>query len=186
MAAFEMISEEGFAALSMRKLAERVEYSAASIYLYFENRDRLAQELREFGFQQLLGSMEAATAGLDGRKALHAMGAAYLSFGSEQAELYRLIFMGDSGYMRAAYSEGASDDAADRAYALLFRVTKNLKGVPDQRGAAAEVADVIWSCLHGIVSLQVALSGLQDTPPEEQVKRSLDLLADGLERALTG
>ena len=82
-AALAIISQDGFAALSMRKLGERIEYSAASIYLYFENREQIAQALRHSGFEQLLLKMEAAIRDLSGRKALQAIGSAYVRFGKD-------------------------------------------------------------------------------------------------------
>ena len=182
-AALEIISQEGFAALSMRKLGERIEYSAASIYLYFNNRDQLARELRRVGFEQLLAKMAAAIKSRSGRKALHAIGSAYVIFGKEQPELYRLMFMGEPDAMREVYADMESDTTADRAYQLLVEVTQTLEGVPKQRATPVEIADVIWSCLHGMVSLHLALPGLQDTPTEIQQKLSLAQLASGLQQA---
>ena len=182
-AALAIISQEGFAALSMRKLGDRIEYSAASIYLYFKNRDQLARELRRIGFEQLLAKMETAIKRRSGHKALHAMGNAYVTFGKEQPELYRLMFMGEPEAMREAYAHMDSDTTADRAYQLLIEVTRTLEGIPKQRATPVEIADVIWSCLHGMVSLYLALPGLQTTSTEIQEKLSLALLAAGLQQA---
>ena len=96
-AALEIITKEGFAALSMRKLAERIEYSAASIYLYFTNREQIARELSEMGFEELLNAVDLATSGTEGSEALHALGAAYVVFGLRHPEIYRLIFIGRFG-----------------------------------------------------------------------------------------
>ena len=183
-AALAIVSEGGFATLSMRKLGERIEYSAASIYLYFKNRDQLAQALRHLGFEQLLTRMAAAIKDLSGRKALQAMGNAYVSFGKEQPELYRLMFMGEPDSMQATYADIASDTSADRAYQCLVEVTKTLDGIFKQKATPVEIADVIWSSLHGMVSLNLALPGLQKSSPELQRKLSLALLAEGLEQVL--
>ena len=161
-----------------------MEYSAASIYLYFKNRNQLAQALRHLGFEQLLAKMEANINCLSGREALQAIGNAYVSFGKEQPALYRLMFMGEPDSMQATYADMASDVSADRAYQCLLGITKTLEGVSEQKAAPVEIADVIWSCLHGMVSLHLALPGLQKTTPELQKELSLALLAMGLEQTL--
>ncbi len=181
-AALAIVSEKGFAALSMRLLAERVEYSAAAIYLYFKNRDQLAHDLRRLGFERLLSQMEAAASGLEGHEALHALGDVYVHFGRTESQLYRLMFMGEREWMQAAYADMASDTAADRAYQLLLRAVQSLQGSSSQEAAPTEVADVIWSCLHGIVSLDLALPGLQATQPEIQGRLALQLLSEGIGR----
>ena len=71
-AAQQIITDEGFAALSMRKVAHRIEYSAASIYLYFRNREQIAQELSEAGFGKLLAKMTAAIGTKDASARLRA------------------------------------------------------------------------------------------------------------------
>ena len=183
-AALTIISESGFAALSMRRLAEQIEYSAASIYLHFETRNQIAQELRHFGFEQLLAKLKTSVKDLLGRKALHAIGDAYVSFGIEQPQLYRLMFMGEPGTMQIAYAEVASDALADRTYQLLLGVVEGLKGVAEEKASSTEIADVVWSCLHGMVSLHLALPGFQMTHLPVHQALSLALLAKGLQQAL--
>src|SRR5690349_13484924 len=52
-AARDIVSEEGLDALSMRAIAERIEYSPATIYLYFRDKDALLREVVEEGFHRL-------------------------------------------------------------------------------------------------------------------------------------
>lgn len=179
-AASQIIANEGYSGLSMRKLADRIEYSPASIYLHFASRERIAQELRESGFQALTTCMRAAVAGKRGRDALHAIATAYVAFGIGEPELYRLIFMGSPGFMRAAYEGEQSGDAADQAYEQLLTITGGLDGAPKERQNLTQIADVIWSCLHGIVSLNLALSDLQATAVEIQTNLSIELITTGL------
>lgn len=181
-AALKIISKEGFAALSMRKLAEEIEYSAASIYLHFENREQIAQELSEIGFRELLQALSQASEGKQGADALHALGAAYVKFGLRHAEMYRLIFMGDSDYMKAAYGESNPDTAAAQAFAVLLDVARQLtegttKLAPQALTATAEL---IWSTLHGIVSLHITCANAQSSTPETLVRYAMETLAKGL------
>src|SRR5437016_9460690 len=54
-AARDLFVSEGYANVSMRKIAERIEYSPASIYSYFPSKDDIFFELAEEGFR-LLGN----------------------------------------------------------------------------------------------------------------------------------
>ena len=176
-AALEIITKEGFAALSMRKLAERIEYSAASIYLYFESREHLAQELSESGFHDLLALLSAAVEAPDAAVALHATAQAYVKYGLENPAMYRLIFMGDSDFMKAAFGKQSEDSAGRRTYALLIELAARLQAKAVMRQATkVELAELIWTTLHGIVSLQITCVEMQLTPPEKLVSLALTLL----------
>ena len=59
-AALRIIRDEGFAALTMRKIAEAIEYSPATIYLHFASRDDIALALVADGFAKLVAHMAPA------------------------------------------------------------------------------------------------------------------------------
>ncbi len=179
-AALGIISKEGFAALSMRKLADRIEYSPASIYLYFENREQLARELGEAGFRDLLVVLQDAAGGRDPVDALHAAGAAYVEWGLGNPELYRLIFMGDSEFMTAAFGNQHPDSAGARAYAFLCDLATRLQGDESIEGlATVELAELIWMTLHGIVSLRITCVALRLSAPDKLVRLATETLARG-------
>ena len=169
-AALEIINKEGFAALSMRKLADRIEYSAASIYLYFESRDQLAQELAEAGFQDLLALLSAASGVPDAAAALQATALAYVKYGLTNPAMYRLIFMSDSDFMKAAFGKQSEESAGSRAYALLVELAARLQNEGVMHEATkSELAELIWTTLHGIVSLQITCVEIHLTAPERLV-----------------
>src|SRR5215210_3429722 len=59
-AAFKIVKEEGWQALSMRKIADEIEYTAPIIYEYFANKEAILAELNKKGYLQLKDEMEAA------------------------------------------------------------------------------------------------------------------------------
>ena len=97
-AARAIVLEEGFTALTMRKIADAVEYAPGTIYLYFESRDSIAFELCRRGFEELRAALSPAAAIADPEKRLREMGRLYVRFGIERSETYRLIFMEDAKY----------------------------------------------------------------------------------------
>ena len=109
-AARRIVVREGFAALSMRKIADAIEYSPATLYLYFASRDEIARALCTEGYAKLLATFEPLAQIADPAQRLKAMAHAYVGFGVAHPQTYRLIFMEDPTYMGAAL--GAAPEAA--------------------------------------------------------------------------
>jgi AcrR family transcriptional regulator len=119
-AARRIVMREGFAALSMRKIADAIEYSPATLYLHFASRDEIAHALCEEGFAQLLKTFEPLVAIADPAERLKAFGRAYVAFGVTYPQTYRLIFMEDPSYTGAAFggagkARALADDASGRS-----------------------------------------------------------------------
>jgi len=180
-AAQQIITEEGFAALSMRKVAHRIEYSAASIYLHFRSREQIAQELGEAGFGMLLAKMTAALGAKDASARLRAVALAYVTFGVENPETYRLIFMGDSEYTKAAFAKKDPESVAIKSHQLLLDLANDLRRERSfaGRGSAREIVEMIWTSMHGIVSLHLTCVGFQ-LSPKALAKTMVDTLLRGL------
>src|SRR5262249_6869872 len=109
-AAREIVLREGFRSLSMRKLADAVEYAPATLYLHFQNRDEIARELCLRGFEELWAFLAPAASLADRLERLRTAAERYVQFGTQHPEPYRLIFMEDaeitSAVLRAAPKEG--------------------------------------------------------------------------------
>jgi AcrR family transcriptional regulator len=116
-AARRIVMREGFAALSMRKIADAIEYSPATLYLHFASRDEIAHALCAEGYAQLLETFVPLAGIVDPAERLKALGRAYVAFGVTHRETYRLIFMEDQSYMGAALA-GAGASVAGKAKAL--------------------------------------------------------------------
>ncbi|SEN93185.1 DNA-binding transcriptional regulator, AcrR family [Mucilaginibacter gossypiicola] len=97
-AALDMIKCEGCDALSMRKLAEHIEYTAPAIYEYFENKDALYVELARNGHLKLVAMVKIAKDAHTGAvQQMEAMWLAYWSFAITYKELYQLMFAVGTG-----------------------------------------------------------------------------------------
>ncbi|RZF30415.1 TetR/AcrR family transcriptional regulator [Paraburkholderia sp. UYCP14C] len=114
-AARRIVVREGFAALSMRKIADAIEYSPATLYLHFASRDDIARALCAEGYAQLLATFVPLVQIADPAERLKALGRAYVAFGVEHPETYRLIFMEDPSYTGAALggAAGAGKDGGN-------------------------------------------------------------------------
>src|SRR5437763_6912307 len=91
-AARQIAAEEGWQAVTTRKVAERIEYSKPSIYEYFENKEAMLLALLRSGYQQLVTVMQEAVASTDDPEArLLAMTEAYWHFAFRSPELYQVM-----------------------------------------------------------------------------------------------
>src|SRR5579863_10462461 len=80
-AAYDIVKDEGWQALSMRKIAEKIEYTAPIIYEYYTNKDAILLELSKKGFEMLAETMRTAAEKHPGaEEQIEAMWLAYWNF----------------------------------------------------------------------------------------------------------
>ncbi|AXY73938.1 TetR/AcrR family transcriptional regulator [Paraflavitalea soli] len=91
-AALNIVKEEGYRSLSLRRLANNIEFSATAVYLYFKNKEALLVDLARLGYQQLNISIDINCKGIiDPRSRLKAMLRTYLDFATHEKDLYLLM-----------------------------------------------------------------------------------------------
>jgi AcrR family transcriptional regulator len=182
-AAREIVLREGFGALTIRKIAEAIEYAPGTLYLYFENRDAIARELSFEGFRKLLEAFGLASRIADPVARLEEIGRAYVRFGMENPETYRLVFMEDPQLTTAVF-KAAGDDPGQRAYRALLDPLETLReeGRLQPDADVQALADTLWAVVHGIVSLKLTCPGFPITPVEPLVDTALRTFLDGLVR----
>ena len=184
-AARAIVLAEGFAGLTMRKIAQAIEYSPGTIYLHFAGRDEIARELCVVGFADLVAALAPAAAAPEPRARLESLAEAYVRFGLTQVETYRLIFMEDPTIVKAIYERpeaGGPDDPGAQAYGLLLGGFLALQAEGRLAGPAEPtvLTDAFWSALHGVVSLKLTCPGFPETPAETLVPALIRSLLDGM------
>jgi AcrR family transcriptional regulator len=91
-AALSIVREEGHQSLSLRRLANNIEFSATAMYLYFKNKEALLVDLARLGYQQLNASIDKNCKGvIDPRNKLRAMLTTYWHFAIQEKQLYLLM-----------------------------------------------------------------------------------------------
>jgi AcrR family transcriptional regulator len=187
-AAREITIRDGFAALTMRKIADAIEYAPGTIYLYFENRDEIAIQLCRQGYQELLECLQPTATIADARDRLRAIASAYIDFGLTNTATYRLIFMEDPKFTNAALAEVAIDSfdgAGMRSFQLLVTIFDDMKaeGRLSIDADSARLAEIFWTSLHGICSSKLTFPGFLTTPSEELVTTMTDTFLAGISQA---
>jgi AcrR family transcriptional regulator len=191
-AARRIVFDEGFEALTMRKIAEAIEYSPATIYLHFESREAIGRQLCAEAFAHLMAYFSPLAAIADPIERLRAIGRAYARFGLENPEEYKLIFMTDEKYMEALFGESRararercgreqSEDLGEGAFDFLVETVRECIA----SGAIADqdpvlLAETLWSSIHGVVSLELTCKKVLESPVDRIVETLLVALSRGL------
>ena len=176
----DIVKRQGFASLSMRKLADAIDYSPAALYLHFKSRGEIAHALRMEGHARLRDAFLAHASIADPAARLNAMARAYVEFGLAEPETYRLMFMEPAGVAHTAASDiDRADQAADPGAATLSLIVdafveQRAAGRLPPRVAPAACAEGLWTNLHGIVALKLNGASLPETPVQTLVELSLD------------
>ncbi len=90
--AIGIIYREGPRRITMRFLAKQLGYSAATIYLYFQNKQELLKEIALYGYGKLAVAMQHVERIEDTCEALAEMARVYIEFGLTNPQLYSLMF----------------------------------------------------------------------------------------------
>ncbi|MEO1039229.1 MAG: TetR/AcrR family transcriptional regulator [Pseudomonadota bacterium] len=158
-AAEAIFAEDGESGISMRRIAERIDYSPAALYKYFDSKEALFAEIREQFFERLLLRMKAVVeAGEDGPLLSPACLRAYVETGLEQPCHYRLTFAG--GFTEETKEEGTfAYAAAEHLEAMIEGSIAEgwFKPAPTELAAAS-----VWSSAHGLTMLAVTVPQFPD------------------------
>lgn len=181
----DLVLEEGFANLSIRKLAGRIGYAPGTIYLYFQNRDEITREICVSGFAQLSEAIKSAADEIDPLKRLFALLRAYADFAVENPETYRLSFMEDpkfSAEMFRAVPLETEQGAGRRAFAALVEAVRELKknGKLARKEDEILIAEMFWTGVHGIVSLKLIYPAFPTNSIETLIDKMVETLLNGL------
>lgn len=183
-AARQVILTEGFDALSVRKIAQAIEYAPSTIYLYFETRDDIARQLVREGFAEFLEYLAPAARVEDGWERLEAIGRRYLEFAFQRPQTYRLIFMtrfSDEVFPAEEKIDPKAAEPGERALRILAETIGELQASGRMREVDPAVgAEVLWSAMHGIASLRLTCPEHKFVPLEDAAREMLATIRCGL------
>src|ERR1700742_2633734 len=87
-ASMKLFVEEGFGNVTIRKIADLIEYSPTTVYLYFKDKDEIFYSLHDIGFEKMHAFNQHLATIQNPLLRLHKMGENYLRFGMENSEYY--------------------------------------------------------------------------------------------------
>lgn len=156
----EIARDEGWSNVSLRKVADRIEYSHAALYVYFESKEALFVEVLREGFRLLLQDLQVAKASAHSSdEALHNVASAYWRFAWRSPELYKVMYGLDGVPFGVTETrvEGQQigDAVAEVVHACLEDHNKPIVRVQEK-------VALLWSTVHGLVALAMAGRLMED------------------------
>ena len=151
MAAREIARQEGWQSVTIRKVAERIEYSPPTIYEYFESKEDILTELLREGFRQMAATLRAIREAVaEPEQRLLDMAESYWNFAMSNPELYQVM----NGLGGVPFECLEKPPAAHEAFvttqeALVDWAKARGVDIPDTEGAV----EIIRSLVHGLISL---------------------------------
>jgi len=150
-AARAIAAREGWHAVTIRKVAERIEYSPPMIYQYFASKDDLLLALLREGFAELTARLRAAGAeAATPEESLTRVAEAYWVFAWDRPELYQVMH----GLGGVPFGTADTPPEARAAFAALRDAVRPLVG--DATATLDDDVDLLWGALHGLVALAMA------------------------------
>lgn len=168
-AAREIVKEEGWQGLSMRKIADKIEYTAPIIYEYFSNKEAILQELTCKGFGILTIDLEAAKEeSQDPAEQLEGMWLAYWNFALKNKEMYQLMY----GVEMTCCAQRNTE--TDAPYTLISNVIAELM---EDNNPKPEIIKqkyfTFFSVIHGLISINIVGNGLSDEINKQILKDAI-------------
>lgn len=153
----ELAEQQGWDAVTTRRLAERIEYSQPVLYSHFRGKREIIGAVALEGAAEMAAALRAAASAADGpRTRVAALARAYLDFAERNPAVYDAMFQLDGGL---PFAEEDTPEPLKEAFAAL------LDGLGEVAGDGVHPAlltETFWAALHGLVTLTRA----RRLPPE--------------------
>ncbi|MGQ5229801.1 TetR/AcrR family transcriptional regulator [Streptomyces sp. yara] len=153
----ELAEEQGWDAVTTRRLAERIEYSQPVLYSHFRGKREIIGAVALQGAAELAAELRAASAGAGAavsaegvRGRVAALARAYLDFAERNPAVYDAMFQLDGGLVFAAED---TPEALKDGFAALLETLRDVAGEGVEPGLFTEV---FWASLHGLATLSRA------------------------------
>jgi AcrR family transcriptional regulator len=180
--AMKLFLEEGFDKVTIRRIAEKIEYSPGNIYFYFENKEEILYTLYLEGFEELYRRQQAIKTIEDPAKKLKKLAEIYFTFASEQPRFYELMFI-SSGLAKKIREKDPTCNYGLRSYNVLKEVVQGCMnaGVISKKNVDI-VTFSLWSQFHGIVSLVIRERCVMfsDRELSSVMKKAMDLVFESI------
>lgn len=188
-AAREIFVEEGYESVTMRRIADKIEYSATAIYSHFKDKDALIRAITYADFKALTDKLHEVGDELDPVSRMRRIAHLYVDFGVNNPNQYRQIFMSSSGPLYdEEFREDVRGDPDKDAYAWIIKVMSDALrrgSIAIPEGKLELYAQTLWSAFHGIVALHIGLQGetwVEWATMEERVDLLFNLIMAGIMR----
>lgn len=173
----KLFVEKGIEQTTIRNIAESINYSVGTVYVYFKDKNDILHELHTLGFIQLGAEMNILFNVADPMERLKALGRVYINFALNNPDMYDLMFSLRApmdfleAEAKAEWSEGTN------AFELLKTTVSECIDAGYFGGLELEATSfMIWSTVHGMCALHIRdrIKGVNLHEPETMVPRAFE------------
>ena len=184
-AARELFIAHGYEGVSMRQIAQKIEYSPTALYVHFADKEQLFLELCHGDYRRLAESFVRLANVPDPVERLRRIGRAYIDFGLRNPNHYRTMFMTAHPTVHDLEQQGKGNPEEDAYEFLRQTVGEALRAgaFRPELNDADLIAQTLWAGVHGVISLQIAKCD-DAWVPWCAIEKRADLVIDGLMQGL--
>lgn len=166
----ELAEQQGWDAVTTRRLAERIEYSQPVLYSHFRGKREIIGAVALEGAAEMAAALRAAASAADGPRArVTTLARTYLDYAERNPAVYDAMFQLDGGL---AFADEDTPEPLKDAFAALL---ENLGEVAGDGVRPGLFTEVFWASLHGLATLTRA-----GRLPRGDANRRVELLVDRL------
>jgi AcrR family transcriptional regulator len=170
-ASMKLFINEGFEKVSIRKIANIIEYSPTTIYLYFKDKNEILFQLCEEGFIILEAHNKNLLEIKNPLVRLQKMGENYVGFGLQYPEYYDLMFIQNAPMDKLAQMNDGRWIHGDKALGLVRSIIKEcMTQKIIKEGDVDSVTMAVWGMVHGLVSITIRKRFVKLVGPEKVVE----------------
>lgn len=165
----KLFLEKGVEQTTIRNIADEIDYSVGTVYVYFKDKSAILHNLHSIGFQELGKYFQELFSIEDAMERLRKMGFIYIKFALENSEMYDLMFN-----LKAPmeYLQSSDNDVWDEGAKTFDLVRKTVAECIEKghfKGHNVEpLSFMVWSLVHGMCCLEIRhrTKGVKFTNPE--------------------
>ncbi|QBQ41554.1 TetR/AcrR family transcriptional regulator [Sphingobacterium psychroaquaticum] len=167
-----IIEREGWQALSIRRIAEAIEYSVPVIYKYFENKEAILEYFTKEGFRALTAQLRTSVTDVDASVTqLTQLAHAYWHFAAQQTEHYKIMFgLG----IPTCETINSVAEMRDMSMLMLEVIEAVVVANDNQEVDKMLKMKTLWSTLHGFIAIELLSHNSISKEPTATFKDAVD------------
>ncbi len=179
-AARELFVKEGYENVSMRKIADKIEYSPTMIYLYFRDKADLLDSVCKATLLNLLNTLELLKRDKSNPvENLRKSGKAYVEFGLEYPQDYKLTFV-----VRPQFQKGLGlqeGSVGEKVFNYLrAMVTECVRQKTFRQVDVDITGQALWSAVHGVTLLLIDFPDFPWAAKDRLIDTVINMMIEGL------
>jgi AcrR family transcriptional regulator len=185
-AARELFIHQGVEAVTMRAVANKIGYSATSIYLYFSDKDQLIRAVMDADILKLAQALQSTLSISDPLQRFLQFGQHYVQFALTNPNHYRMMFMTKHPPCDPALSSIEQNNIEQDAYSQLIGVVTSALEAGVFRHELTDpalIAQTTWAAMHGLCALHINLADdvwVDWRPLETRINMMVQMCLHGL------